>query len=116
MIYSESYNVPVLYLNAFQANGKQLNPSEFKQIFMDYEQIKKDTSQERQMLVNLLSQQEHPILFKPFYFIHPCKTSEWMKLTELTKQVDGANYTLKWLSFIFFALNIEFDVRFGKKI
>ena len=82
---------------------------------MSLEQIKRDNLNERQMLVDLLSQQEHPLLFKPFHFIHPCKTSEWMKLTELKSDGECAIYTLKWLSFVFFALNIEFDVRFGSK-
>jgi hypothetical protein len=92
---------------------------------MELEQIGLEESRQKRLeLMNLFTQAEHPLLFKPFYFLHPCKTSEWMKSTELkalkasqdkreeTKQ--KANYTLKWLSFILFALHIPFDLKFAK--
>lgn len=117
IVYSESYEVPVLYLNGFWSNGSQLNFSEFQTYFMELEQIgNEESKQARLELLNLFSQSEHPLLFKPFYFLHPCKTSEWMNVTELKDSVDIAhksNYTLKWLSFLLFALNISFDLKFA---
>lgn len=43
-----------------------------------------------------ISQQEHPILGLPFYYIHPCDTASLMS------QVDLSNinyYIMSWLSF-----------------
>ncbi len=31
----------------------------------------------------ILTQQDHPILNRPFFYLHPCKTHEWMKQTEI---------------------------------
>ncbi len=89
---------------------------------MELEQIGLEESRQKRLeLMNLFTQAEHPLLFKPFYFLHPCKTSEWMKSTELKASQDKreetkqkANYTLKWLSFILFALHIPFDLKFAK--
>jgi hypothetical protein len=55
---------------AFKSNGLQLQFNEFKKYFIDLEQTNKTTTK----LIDLLDQQEHPLLFKPFYFLHPCKT------------------------------------------
>ena len=107
-------------MNGFKSNGLQLNSDEFKSIFMDYEQINHEHLESRIQLVNLLSQEEHPLLFKPFYFLHPCKTADWMYATEIETTNDRSgsvkktsNYTLKWLSFVFFALDIDFDFKFA---
>ena len=67
--------MPTKYLNillfiAFKSNGFQLQYNEFKNYFTDLEQTNKASAE----LIDLLDQQEHPLLFKPFYFIHPCKT------------------------------------------
>ncbi len=118
IVYSDSYNVPVLYLNAFKSSGLQLNSEEFKQLFMAHEQISHQSAESRLHLVNLLSQQEHPLVFKPFYFLHPCKTAEWMQATKIECNIEASvtlgkiNYTLKWMSFVFFALNIDFNLKF----
>ena len=94
--------------------------AEFKKYFIELEQIDTDELNSRSVLINLLSQQEHPITFKPFYFLHPCKTSEWMILTKVAEPSGSdcdilqiKNYTLKWLSFVFFSMNVEFDLKFG---
>lgn len=100
VVYSESFEVPVFYLNAYKSNGSQL---EFAEIYKHFKL-------ESDLLI--LTQQEHPILFKPFYFLHPCKTAEWMASTIQNASgstTAGSNYTLKWLSFVCFALNISFD-------
>jgi ubiquitin-like-conjugating enzyme ATG10 len=97
IVYSESFQVPVFYLNAYKSNG---SPLPYPDI---YKHFKLDTSNS----LMVLSQQEHPILFKPFYFLHPCKTAEWMSTTNSTSNIN--NYTLRWLSFVSFTLNISFD-------
>lgn len=108
IVYSESYTVPVLYLNLFKSNG---SIAKYEEIY-DYFRLNKD---ELKICGSdlILTQQEHPILFRPFYFLHPCKTSEWMIATNLNDQGKKLNFTLKWLSFVFSALNISFDIKYA---
>ncbi len=71
VIYSISYEVPVLYFQATYENGKQLPLNFIWQLVMS--KLFVGVSQ-----WELVSQQEHPILKRPFYFIHPCHTAKVM--------------------------------------
>ena len=110
VVYSSSFNVPVLYLNINKSNGKLLNYQEM----YDYFNLNMN-SDEREDGVDVLmtlTQQEHPILFKPYYFIHPCKTSKWMSTSSLNNEY---NYTLKWMSFVFSAFGLKLNIKYGMK-
>ncbi len=109
IIYSSSYNVPVLYLNINRSNGSLLS---YKETY-DYFKIKLEQDSVEDLI---LTQQEHPILFKPFYFIHPCKTSKWMcesLINDTNQDKVDINYTLKWLSFVFSAFNLKLNLKYG---
>ena len=112
IVYSSSFNVPVLYLNINKSNGSLLSYKETYEYFkIKFEQESGDDL--------ILTQQEHPILFKPFYFIHPCKTSKWMSdslIKDLNTINCEANYTLKWLSFVFSAFNLKLNLKYGMKL
>jgi ubiquitin-like-conjugating enzyme ATG10 len=125
VIYSESYAVPVLYLNAYKSNGKCLSFDELYEHFELTNEKSDGFKAEQQMII---TQQEHPFLFnKPFYFLHPCKTSKWMHDTvpmptngdgdgdddNEPRKMTATNYTLKWLSFTFSALNIHLDIKYS---
>jgi ubiquitin-like-conjugating enzyme ATG10 len=107
IFYSESYSVPVLYLNAYKSNGKLLRTNEMALIF----------HLNVQCILDMLTQIEHPYFHRPYYYIHPCKTGDWMFETKLnlTNQIE-LNYTLKWMSFVFSQLNIAFDINYAKFI
>ena len=60
----------------------------------------------------ILSQQEHPILFRPYFFLHPCKTAQFMAKTN-EPGAKSNNYTLKWLSFVLSALDISLDLKYA---
>ncbi len=117
IVYSSSFNVPVLYLNVNKANGSLLN---YQEIY-DYFNLSLKSS-ERGLNVSdelVLTQQEHPILFKPFYFIHPCQTSKWMQASSLASPSDTHlvyNYTLKWLSFVFSAFGLDLNTKYGLRL
>nr|AWV66709.1 ubiquitin-like--conjugating enzyme ATG10 [Brachionus calyciflorus] len=107
IIYSESYNVPVLYLNMFKSNGSIAKYNDIYSFF----NLNNLKNEERDSDL-ILTQQEHPILFKPFYYMHPCKTSQWMSATKIGEN-DNFNFTLKWLSFVFSALRIPLDIKYA---
>lgn len=77
VVYSESFACPVLYLNVSRCDGSILSYSHLYQLFFGLE----SSSQPAANLI--LTQQDHPILNRPFFFLHPCKTNEWMKDTQI---------------------------------
>lgn len=87
VLFHPSYQVPVLYFNAYSGNknshlstcvsflslldGSLIALDDIVRIFVDkYEQGS------GQDLKNIITQAEHPILFKPFFQVHPCKVGE----------------------------------------
>lgn len=104
VIFSEAFSVPVLYLNVHKSNGKSFNYDELYAHF----NLKRDEDGSQM----ILSQQEHPLLFTPFYFVHPCRTLDWMRASRCD-DVTPRNPTLKWLSFVLASFNIPLDLRYG---
>jgi len=113
IIFSESYSVPVLYMNGYKSNGSLLSYEELNET-LNLRNLT-NNSDACQMVDELLilSQQEHPYFFKPFFFLHPCKTAKWMHSTTLAPKSNNFNYTLKWLSFVFSALNISMNLKYA---
>lgn len=124
VVYSESFSVPVLYLNISKSNGCLLNHEELYSYF----NLTKSLKDKESVYDLVITQQEHPLLFKPFYFVHPCKTADWMKIIALNKsngekeksddtEVDRLeNYTLTWLSLVFSSFNINLDTKYGLNV
>ncbi|KAK3908973.1 Ubiquitin-like-conjugating enzyme ATG10 [Frankliniella fusca] len=81
ILYSISYASPVLYFNAFFNDGRLL----------PLEALWNGSGSENQVLKHMrweaLSQQEHPILRRPFYQLHPCKTAEFLSHHKGSRQV-----------------------------
>ena len=75
VVYSPAYAVPVLYFDAKTADGRRLTLDEiWNTVDLEYAtNIQYDAW-------SLISQQEHPLLGRVFYFIHPCHTSNFMNL------------------------------------
>ena len=100
VVYSVSYSVPTLYLNAYHQNGKSLSIDDIWKLIPSFYGPSTDTKWE------ILSQQEHPILNRPFYYIHPCHTSTALSTvyskskdtSDLGNIPDRTNYILTWLS------------------
>ena len=124
IIFSDSFAVPVLYLNVSKSSGCLLTHDE---LYSYYNLLKPSDSQiERDPVYDLvITQQEHPILFKPFYFVHPCKTADWMSLIARANSQEEdvqeklrncENYTLTWMSFVFSSFNIKLDTKYGLKL
>ena len=98
IVYSESYQVPVMYFTASWQDGRQL------QLHEVWEQIP-STSDVVDKL-STLTQTEHPLLGIPCYHIHPCNSATMMSsVLEDTRQDDDslkwqARYLIMWLSLI----------------
>ncbi|RZC02635.1 Ubiquitin-like-conjugating enzyme ATG10 isoform E [Glycine soja] len=75
IVYSATYRVPVLYFRSYHGDG-QLLP---------FDEIEKDLPGHSAKLRSeskwtFISHEEHPYLNRPWYKLHPCGTSDWMKL------------------------------------
>ncbi|XP_007518843.1 ubiquitin-like-conjugating enzyme ATG10 [Erinaceus europaeus] len=97
VLYSPSYQVPVLYFRASFLDGR---PVALKDIWEGVHECYK--TRLLQAPWDTVTQQEHPILGQPFFVLHPCKTSEFMApaLKHSQKINRDVNYITSWLSVV----------------
>jgi len=93
VVYSESYSVPVLYVNAHHADGSMVHHDELMKLCSS---MHKDTITNH--LWSTLSQTEHPFIGVPFYMLHPCNTSKLM--SSARPEQSKRSYLIQWLSSI----------------
>ncbi|CAN4086104.1 unnamed protein product [Withania somnifera] len=75
VVYSPSFRVPVLYFRAYCSDGELAAIEDLEKDFPAY------TAQELAISKwTFITQEEHPYLNRPWYILHPCGTSDWMKL------------------------------------
>ncbi|CAH9109734.1 unnamed protein product [Cuscuta epithymum] len=114
IVYSLSYRVPVLYFRAYWSDGQPLALQELEK------NIPESTRQELTVHKwTFITQEEHPYLNQPWFTLHPCGTSEWMKLLftrdTSTLALGGVavhRYMVSWFSFIakVFGLKLPFGM------
>jgi ubiquitin-like-conjugating enzyme ATG10 len=94
IVYSTTYQVPVLYFNGKDHAGRILDIDD---IWADVPDVVKEHFSNSH-----ISQGEHPVLGIPFYFIHPCNTASLMALLSTTASSDAAQraYVVNWLSWV----------------
>ncbi|XP_067885723.1 ubiquitin-like-conjugating enzyme ATG10 isoform X2 [Heterodontus francisci] len=80
VVYSSSYQAPVLYFRACYSDGK---PLALKEIWENVHNCYKERLFQGPW--DTITQQEHHLLGQPFFVLHPCRTSELM-----TPIMDGA--------------------------
>ncbi|SPP75569.1 ubiquitin-like-conjugating enzyme ATG10 [Drosophila guanche] len=68
VVYSVSYQVPMLLFQAHRSDGSLLDLEATWRVFMP------DTASKD--LYQMLTQTDHPVLFRPFMALHPCRTAE----------------------------------------
>ncbi|CRL02984.1 CLUMA_CG016158, isoform A [Clunio marinus] len=88
VLFHPSYQVPVLYFNAYE-DGKLISFHDIPKIFVNINELK--TSQTE--LLNIVTQAEHPILFQPFFMLHPCKVQQ-----VLSQFKESKNFVLTFIS------------------
>ncbi|XP_073844303.1 autophagy-related 10 [Musca autumnalis] len=104
IVYSISYQVPIMYFQAHYSDGKMLNLDNVWQLF----QFHKDSQYSREDMLSILTQMEHPVLFKPFMCLHPCRTAEILEQTPLSR-----NRILTFISIMGPYIQLNLDNRYG---
>ncbi|XP_062185740.1 ubiquitin-like-conjugating enzyme ATG10 isoform X2 [Phragmites australis] len=102
VVYSYSYKVPVLYFQAHLAGGQLLTLDEIKQDLPSNSfKVLSDSKW------TFITREEHPHLSRPWFTLHPCATSDWMKLLlEQTKE-QSLQYLPAWLSVVGQAVGLK---------
>ncbi|XP_055481723.1 ubiquitin-like-conjugating enzyme ATG10 isoform X2 [Psammomys obesus] len=97
VLYSCSYQVPVLYFRASFLDGR---PLALEDIWEGVHECYKTRLVQGPW--DTITQQEHPILGQPFFVLHPCKTNEFMTavLKNSQKINRNVNYITSWLSIV----------------
>jgi len=72
IVYSRSYSVPLLFFNICKPGGELVALNELWACVTSQNDIGQD-------LWTVITQQEHPLLRRPFFHLHPCHTSELLK-------------------------------------
>ncbi|ERN19585.1 hypothetical protein AMTR_s00062p00108710 [Amborella trichopoda] len=75
IIYSTSYKVPVLFFRGYHQGGQPLKCDEVEKDLPLYTSKLLEESK-----WTFITQEEHPYLNCPWFTLHPCGTSEWMRL------------------------------------
>lgn len=104
ILYSPSYAAPVLLFNAFTSDGHLL-PLEVL-----WKGLAGGTQEQLQQLRwKALSQQEHPVLRRPYFYLHPCKTAEFLNVHQAT----SSNPIVTWLSSMGPAIGLHLNIAYG---
>lgn len=102
ILYSTSYSVPVLYFNVRNTAGKLLPLGDVWNIL----NVSKEELKDKWTFV---SQQEHPILLRPYFYLHPCKSFELFKVCENS----SVNPFVTWLSSIAHIVHLNVALEYG---
>ncbi|CAD7014734.1 ubiquitin-like-conjugating enzyme ATG10 [Ceratitis capitata] len=85
VIYSLPYQVPVLYFRLYRSDGSLVSIEDAWRIFRGYGGNASTTLSPHQRtnddMLNIMTQLEHPVLRKPYYALHPCRTAELLANT-----------------------------------
>ncbi|XP_038180375.1 ubiquitin-like-conjugating enzyme ATG10 isoform X2 [Arvicola amphibius] len=111
VLYSCSYQVPVLYFRASFLDGR---PLALKDIWEGVHECYK--TRLLQGPWDTITQQEHPILGQPFFVLHPCKTNEFMTavLKNSQKINRNVNYITSWLSIVGPVVGLNLPLSYAK--
>ncbi|KAJ8401933.1 hypothetical protein AAFF_G00375140 [Aldrovandia affinis] len=97
VLYSCSYQTPVLYFRASTLDGRPLSLEDmWDNVHPNY----------RQRLLqgpwDTITQQEHPLIGQPFFFLHPCRTAEFMGPLVQAAHLENRklDYMVSWLSMV----------------
>ncbi|KAG0055064.1 hypothetical protein BGZ83_009700 [Gryganskiella cystojenkinii] len=113
IVFSPSYQVPVLYFNAFRPDGTAIGLEEIYESLVpeEWRSSVRDAG-----LSGGISQQDHPLLNVPYFYMHPCETVSLMEtILKNQEQEQEPNshssylnsYISTWLSFTGQAIGIS---------
>ncbi|XP_074808909.1 ubiquitin-like-conjugating enzyme ATG10 isoform X3 [Natator depressus] len=113
VLYSSSYQVPVLYFRACFLDGRPLTLDE---IWEGVHECYRARLLEGPW--DTITQQEHPLLGQPFFVLHPCRTNEFMApvLANSRRENRNINYIISWLSIVGPVVGLNLPLSYAKLV
>jgi len=123
IVYSEVYCVPVLYFQCSNLDGSLVRVEHLLKSIEKHHLKEMEHAQ-----WPAISQEDHPILSAPYFFLHPCRTAEMMQnvcqplfvksdpLKEAGKDGGAAispDYLTTWLSLLAPIVGLHLDYRYA---
>merc|ERR1712071_75268 len=90
-----AHGVPMLFVKAWQRDGSFL-PVDYLWKDFTSQLLRGDVGTLNQL--RTLTQQEHPFLGEPWYFLHPCQTAHLMSDIGLRDTTPPEEYMASWMS------------------
>ncbi|KAI8331894.1 autophagocytosis associated protein [Chlamydoabsidia padenii] len=95
IVYSPTYQVPVLYFDAYFTDGSRLTLDElYTHVIPPIYQS--DLRQSALSMQGAITQADHPFLARPYWYIHPCDTQNLLKTMGIGN--NKKEYIKGWLS------------------
>ncbi|XP_043920182.1 ubiquitin-like-conjugating enzyme ATG10 isoform X2 [Protopterus annectens] len=113
VVYSSSYQVPVLYFRACYTDGKPLT---LEEIWGSVNECYRDHL--LQEAWETITQQEHPLLGQPFFVLHPCRTAKFMSaiFPKAQQSKCPVNYITTWLSMVGPVVGLNLHLSYASSI
>ncbi|NWX62813.1 ATG10 enzyme, partial [Promerops cafer] len=111
VLFSSSYQVPVLYFRACCLDGRPLTLDEiWGSVHASYQ------ARLQEGPWDTITQQEHPILGQPFFVLHPCRTNEFISAVLRGSQEHHrhTNYITLWLSTVGPVVGLNLPLSYAK--
>ncbi|KAF9350928.1 E2-like conjugating enzyme atg10 [Mortierella sp. NVP85] len=100
IVFSPTYQVPVLYFNAYKPDGQSISLEDIFESLVpeDWRSTIRNAG-----LNGGISQHDHPILNVPYFYMHPCETVSLMETTFCKQASENSmsfleGYIASWLS------------------
>ncbi|XP_010876467.2 ubiquitin-like-conjugating enzyme ATG10 isoform X2 [Esox lucius] len=113
ILYSYSYQTPVLYFRASTLEGRSLSLEEvWDGVHPNYRQRLQHGPWDT------ITQQEHPLLGQSFFVLHPCRTEEFMRpvLQAALEEHRQVNYVVTWLSVVGPVVGLDVPLSYCTKV
>lgn len=113
VLYSCSYQTPVLYFRASTLEGRSLSLEEvWHSVHPNYK------LRLQQSPWDSITQQEHPLLGQPFFMLHPCRTEEFMRPVFQAAQQEHrqVNYVVTWLSVVGPVVGLDIPLSYSTQV
>ncbi|KOB69868.1 Autophagy-related protein 10 [Operophtera brumata] len=105
MFYSLSYGVPQFSFNVWNSLGVLLTIKELRRVLFI-----KEPPQSDENLYSVITQQEHPIFFRPYFIVHPCRTGELLACFKGS----STNILVTFLGMIEDVIKLNLPMEYGK--
>lgn len=118
IVYSPSYQVPVLYIRFTDFFNKE-NGSRMPTLDQVYDLLvpaAQRAAMQQVGVMGALSLADHPMFNLPAYFVHPCRTSEVMARMTEGRRARPIDYLLIWIGLIGASIGLTAPVKVAQKI